>query len=92
MFDVEALKYPGGHVSHLGSEVAEPIVLVYVPGGHFVCAVHLSDCLTLLEIVTIPLYPLFVRPSPPNAQTFEEEKSLPPLPSSGISSAQSEAS
>ena len=89
MLDVEALKYPGGHLSHLGSEVPEPTVLVYVPGKHLECAVHLSDCLTLLEIVTIPLYPLFVRPSPPNAQTFEEEKSLPPLPRNGISSAQS---
>ena len=40
MFDVKALKYPGGHVSHLGSEVAAPAVLVYLPGTHLVCATH----------------------------------------------------
>ena len=38
MLDVKALKYPGGHVSHLGLEVTEAAVLVYVPGGHLVSA------------------------------------------------------
>lgn len=40
LFDVKALKNPGAHVSHSGSEVVLPATLVYLPGGHLVWAVH----------------------------------------------------
>ena len=40
--DVNALKYPTAHFSHLGWAVAVPDTLVYFPGGHLVCAVQLS--------------------------------------------------
>ena len=40
--DVNALKYPAAHFSHLGWAVAVPDKLVYFPGGHLVCAVQLS--------------------------------------------------
>ena len=42
LLDVEALKNPGPHTSHLGWAVAEPAVFVYLPGGHLVWAVHHS--------------------------------------------------
>ena len=42
LFDVNALKYPTTHFSHLGWAVPVPDTLVYFPGGHVVCAVHLS--------------------------------------------------
>ena len=34
--DVEALKNPGAHASHLGWVVELPAILVYLPGGHLV--------------------------------------------------------
>ena len=42
LFDVEGLKNPGAHSSHLGGAVIEPDVAVYLPGGHFECAMHRS--------------------------------------------------
>ena len=38
--DVESLKNPATHTSHLGSAVALPLVLVYLPAGHLVWAVQ----------------------------------------------------
>ena len=40
LFEVKALDVLGGHVSHSGSEVAEPATLANLPGGHLVWAVH----------------------------------------------------
>jgi len=42
LLDVDALKYPVTHFSHLGWAVAVQDTVVYLPGGHLVCAVHLS--------------------------------------------------
>ena len=42
LLDVESLKNPVGHASHLGWAVAEPTVLVNLPGGHLVWAMHVS--------------------------------------------------
>ena len=42
LFDAEALKNPGAHVSHVGWAVLDPALLVYFPGGHVVWAVHHS--------------------------------------------------
>ena len=42
LFDAEALKNPGAHVSHVGWAVLDPDLLVYFPGGHGVWAVHHS--------------------------------------------------
>ena len=36
MIEVDALKNPGAHVSHVGGAVADPAIIVYLPGGHFV--------------------------------------------------------
>ena len=42
LFDAEALKNPGAHVSHVGWAVLDPALLVYFPGGHVAWAVHHS--------------------------------------------------
>ena len=36
--DVLALKNPNAHVAHIGWVVLEPGIMVYLPGGHLVCA------------------------------------------------------
>ena len=45
LLDVEALKKPAAHAVHLGWEVAEPLTLVYLPGGHLMWALHFSGAL-----------------------------------------------
>ena len=45
--DVMALKNPVAHASHWGWVVAEPTVLVNLPGGHLVWAVQESGLLLL---------------------------------------------
>ena len=38
LLDVLALKNPNAHVSHVGWVVLEPAIMVYLPGGHLLCA------------------------------------------------------
>ena len=38
LLDVLALKNPNAQVSHIGWAVLEPGIMVYLPGGHLVCA------------------------------------------------------
>ena len=45
LFDGTALKNPGEHVWHLGCAAAEAAVLVYLPAGHLVWAVHRTNVL-----------------------------------------------
>ena len=46
LFEVEALKYPGAHTSHLGWAVRE-LSMVYLPAGHLAWAVQASGLLLL---------------------------------------------
>ena len=48
--DVESLKNPAAHTSHLGSAVTEPDESVYLPGGHLVWAVHKSVTVLLFDV------------------------------------------
>ena len=38
LLDVLALKNPNAQVSHIGWVVLEPAIMVYLPGGHLLCA------------------------------------------------------
>ena len=49
LFEVRALKNPGGHFSHSGSEVVEPAILVNLPGGHLVWAVHWEAVIEVVD-------------------------------------------
>ena len=51
--DVKALKNPCGHTSHLGWELAVPAALVYLPGGHLVCATQESVSMFLLDVKSL---------------------------------------
>ena len=51
--DVESLKNPAAHTSHLGSAVALPLVLVYLPAGHLVWAVQKSFFVPALDAVSL---------------------------------------
>ena len=48
--DVKALKNPVAHTSHLGWVVTEPIIFVYLPGGHLVWAAHESVRIMLFDV------------------------------------------
>ena len=51
--DVKSLKKPAVHTSHLGSAVALPLVLVYLPAGHLVCATQESFLVLALDTVSL---------------------------------------
>ena len=51
--DVKSLKNPAVHTSHLGSAMALPLVLVYLPGGHLVCATQESLLVLALDTVSL---------------------------------------
>ena len=48
------MKNPGGHTVHLGSAISEPGVLVNLPGGHPVCAMHASVLLLEAKALKSP--------------------------------------
>ena len=50
LIDVEVLKNPTAHVSHLGWEVAVPAALVNLPAGHLVWAVQESVFVLLFDV------------------------------------------
>ena len=53
LLDVEPLKNPVAHDLHLGWEMAEPTVCVYVPGGHLLCAEQKSILMLLVDVVPL---------------------------------------
>ena len=54
LFDAEALKNPGAHVSHFGRAVLEPAIIVYFPGGHLrVLAVTLGTSLDNMTKIVV---------------------------------------
>ena len=51
--DVESLKNPATHTSHLGSAVLLPLLLVYLPAGHLVWVVQDSFLVAMLDVVSL---------------------------------------
>ena len=49
----EDLKNPIAHALHVGWAVAEPVAVVYLPGGHLVWAVQESVTLLLFDDNTL---------------------------------------
>ena len=49
-FDSKGWKNPGAHISHFVWEVADAVLLMYLPAGHEVCAVHESVLVLLFDV------------------------------------------